>query len=81
MGESSPLMTTLRRKVRVDSSAHSPTSSPMLGYQPVGSKPHISQGHGRARNVSFVNPCPLLKIVLDGLSSKVIMIIVPLITL
>ena len=44
----------------------SPTASPLLG-SPLGSRTPF----GRPRNVSFVNPSPLVKIVLDGVSAKV----------
>lgn len=68
-------MTTLPRKFRTQSNPRSPTSSPLPGYYSMDSPAlgtRMNYGHGRSRNVSFVNPSPLVKIVLDGVCSKVI---------
>ena len=67
-GGKSPLLTTLPRKPKAGS--RSPVASPIpVCHSVSSSSPKV--GYGRTRNVSFVNPSPLMKIVLDGIASKV----------
>lgn len=73
-GMNSPMMSTLPRKFRTRGGS-SPLSSQKFSSSIDSPNIGVRQ-RGRERNVSFVNPSPLVKIVLDGISSKVSYIVI-----